>query len=253
MIKPAQEKIRISAGAPKQRQREPAETLTKGSRVLSALTGALLLASGVQRRNVGGIARSLLGTLLMARGFTGARSAPALRRRTAGGPREAGVTPSPRRLVQVQKSLTIQRSADDLYAFWRKVENLPSVMRHLRSVTSLDGSRSRWVALGPFDRPVEWEARIIRDEPGRQIAWRSVEGSEIVHAGTVRFDEAPAGRGTEVHISWHYAPPAGRIGEGVARLLHNAPVQQIEEDLRRFKQMMEAGEVATTQGQPTGG
>lgn len=251
MIKPLHDAIRDSARDPEERHREHSSTLARSARALSAFSGALLLASGMQRREIGGIARSLLGALLMTHGLTGARPVSWLRWRAAGGPHEAQERPFPRQLVQLQRSLTIQRSADDLYAFWRNLENLPAVMPHLRSVTMLDSSRSRWVARGPFGRPVEWEARIVRDEPGRQLAWRSVEGSETIHSGIVRFIGAPAGRGTEVHVSWHYAPPAGRVGEGVARLLHNVPVQQLAEDLRRFKQIMEAGEIATTRGQPT--
>ena len=117
---------------------------------------------------------------------------------------------------------------------------------HIRyTVTPLGDGRSRWTARGPGDIPLSWEAEIVADEPGRLIAWRSVEGAEVDNAGSVRFTPAPGGRGTEVKVLLSYAPPAGRLGTAVATVLGRSGDQQVREDLRRFKQRMEADEVAT--------
>jgi uncharacterized membrane protein len=143
----------------------------------------------------------------------------------------------------VERTVTILRSPADLYAEWRDLEWLPRLMSHLESVTLLDGRLSRWVARGPGDTRVTWEAEIVADEPGRLIAWRSVGRSDVEHAGSVRFTLAPGDRGTGVKVILTYAPPAGRMGVAVATLLGRSPDQDIREDLRRFKQRMEAGEV----------
>src|SRR5690606_10127077 len=141
---------------------------------------------------------------------------------------------------------------ETLYAVWRDFSGLPRFMRHLESVTVLDDRRSHWVARAPAGRTVEWDAEISADEPGRRIAWHSVDGSEVAHAGSVRFEPAPAGRGTEVHVSLEYAPPGGELGARLARFLKEEPEHQIRDDLRHFKQWMETGELATTEGQPSG-
>jgi len=143
----------------------------------------------------------------------------------------------------VERSVTILRSPVELYAEWRDLERLPEIMPHLESVTPLVGLRSRWVARGPGDTRVTWEAEIVADEPERLIAWRSLGESDVQHAGSVRFTPAPGNRGTEVMVILTYAPPAGRLGVAVATLLGRSPDQDIREDLRRFKQRMEASGV----------
>jgi uncharacterized membrane protein len=143
----------------------------------------------------------------------------------------------------VERAVTILRSPAELYAEWRDLERLPEIMSHLESVTPLVGLRSRWVARGPGDTRVTWEAEIVADEPERLIAWRSLGESDVQHAGSVRFTPAPGNRGTEVKVILTYAPPAGRLGVAVATLLGRSPDQDIREDLRRFKQRMEAGQV----------
>jgi uncharacterized membrane protein len=157
-----------------------------------------------------------------------------------------------RRGILVRRSVTIRATATELYQFWRSLTNLPRIMRHLRSVTELSSGRSQWVARGPAGITVKWDADIVTDSPGECIAWKSVNGSAVQHAGSVRFQRAPGGRGTEVHVELAYEPPAGALGVVVAKLLGEEPDVQIREDLRRFKQSMEAGEVATTEGQPVG-
>jgi uncharacterized membrane protein len=124
-------------------------------------------------------------------------------------------------------------------------------MNHLRAVSQREAGISHWVARGPAGMNVEWDARIINEIDGRLIAWQSLEGSEVSTAGSVHFRETP--RGTEVRVHLQYSPPAGKLGAAVARLLGEEPTVQIHDDLRRFKQLIETGEIPTTKGQPVGG
>src|SRR5262249_30590570 len=142
-----------------------------------------------------------------------------------------------------------QRSPEELYRFWRNFENLPRFMHNLVSVTSA-GNRSHWVARGPLGMHAEWDAEIITEEPNRLIGWRSLEGSEVATAGSVHFEPAPGGRGTQVRIEMKYDPPAGKVGTLIAKLFGESPDRQIQDDLRRFKQLMEAGEIPTVEGHP---
>jgi uncharacterized membrane protein len=157
-----------------------------------------------------------------------------------------------RRGVIVHESVAINATADELYRFWRTLENLPRVMSHLESVADLGGGRSHWVARAHGLGTYEWDAEIINDEPGKIIGWRSLPGSEVTSAGSVHFDEGPAGRGTRVTVRLQYDPPAGKLGALLASSFGEDPAQQIREDLRNLKQRVEAGEVATTRRQGTG-
>jgi uncharacterized membrane protein len=154
--------------------------------------------------------------------------------------------------IHVRKSVTINRPATDLYAFWRDLPNLPLFMNHLESIHVMDEKKSHWVVSAPAGMVVEWDAEIIHDEPNVLIAWRSLEGSKVEHAGTVRFEPALANRGTIVKVEFQYRPPAGVLGSKVAKLFGESPEQQVDIDLRQFKQLMETGEVTTTVGQPAG-
>jgi uncharacterized membrane protein len=154
--------------------------------------------------------------------------------------------------VQVDKCITVNRSADDCYRYWREFENLPRFMKHLESVQTTSDNRSRWTAKGPAGTRVEWDAEVTADQPGQFIAWHSMEGADVENAGTVRFERAPGGRGTIVRIELLYRPPGGTAGATLAKLFGEEPSQQIDEDLRRFKQLMEVGEIATTVGQSAG-
>ena len=140
-------------------------------------------------------------------------------------------------------TVTVNRAPDELYRFWRDFENLPRFMSHLESVRITGERRSHWVAKAPAGTTVEWDAEITKDIPGQLIAWRSVEGAEVENSGVVRFDRAPGGRGTEVRVELFYDPPGGLLGAGVAKLFGEEPGTQIKGDLRRFKQVMETGEV----------
>ena len=152
---------------------------------------------------------------------------------------------------RAESSVTINRAPADLYRFWRDFQNLPRFMPHLSSVRVDTARHSHWVAQGPAGTTVEWDAEITDDRPDALIAWRSLAGADVDHAGSVRFEAAPGGRGTFVRVCMEYHPPGGALGTVVATLFGEEPGQHMHEGLRRFKQLMEAGETATTAGQPS--
>lgn len=154
--------------------------------------------------------------------------------------------------VHVEKSITVNRPADECYRFWRDFESFPRFMRHLESVRFISENRMHWKAKGPAGTSFAWNAELTADVPGEYLAWCSVEGSEVDNSGSVRFERAPGGRGTIVRIDMRYSPPGGRAGMLVAKLFGEEPTQQIDEDLRRFKWLIETGEIPTTVGQPSG-
>jgi uncharacterized membrane protein len=135
------------------------------------------------------------------------------------------------------------RPVQEVYAFWRNFENFPQFMRHLESVTVTDERRSHWVAKAPAGMSVEWDAEIIAERENETIAWRSLPGSQVFNAGTVTFMPAPRGRGTEVRVDLSYRPPLGKLASKVAMLWREEPKQQVQDDLRHFKQVMEVGEI----------
>jgi len=155
--------------------------------------------------------------------------------------------------VHVETAILINRTPAELYAFWRNFANLPRFMKNLDSVQVFDNERSHWTIKGLTGAKIEWDAEIYNEIPNQLISWRSTENADVVNAGTVRFIEAPSKRGTDVRITMNYNPPGGAIGSTVAELFGNKIESAIKDDLRRFKQLMEAGEVATIEGQPTGG
>ena len=222
----------------------------------SALGGAALAAYGIKQlkdRSPSGAALAAAGSALIVRGATGhchVYAATGLNTANDGGDTRASLAGS--RGINVEEVLTINSSADALFAFWRRLELLPQFMDHLVSVSQLDSRRSRWVAKAPAGRTVEWEAEIINEITGELLAWRTVEGSDVDSAGSVTFRPAPGRRGTQVHVRLQYDPPAGKVGRTVAWLLGHDPASAIREDLRRFKQLMETGEVPTIEGQPRG-
>jgi uncharacterized membrane protein len=154
--------------------------------------------------------------------------------------------------VKVTKSCTIYRSPDEVYQYWRQLENLPKIMPNLRSVTQTSAVDSHWVMEGPGGKTIEWDAVIFNEHPNELIAWRTRQHSKIAHAGSVRFRPALTGEGTEVTVSLEYNPPAGKLGNWVVKIFGKDPAQQLQEDLARFKLLMEAGEIPTTRGQPNG-
>lgn len=143
----------------------------------------------------------------------------------------------------VGKTVTINRPREELYAFWRDFRNLPQFMENVVSVEVGDDQRSHWVISAPAGKTVEWDSVIVADEPGRLIAWESVEGADIKNTGRIEFRDSSAGRGTEVSAVIVYDPPGGRIGQMIAKLFQREPKIQARRDLRRFKQLMETGEI----------
>jgi uncharacterized membrane protein len=141
--------------------------------------------------------------------------------------------------------VTIAKPASELYEFWRHFPNLAGVMENVEQIEASDPSRSTWTVKAPGDRTVTWEAVVTEDQPGRLIAWESVEGSEVRNSGRVEFHEV-AGRGTVVRAVIAYDPPGGVIGELLAKLFQREPALQARRDLRRFKQFMETGEISTS-------
>lgn len=153
--------------------------------------------------------------------------------------------------IHVEESITIDKPAEELFRFWRNLENLPQIMDHLKEVKVTGEKTSHWVAKAPLGFSVEWDAQIINEEPGRLIAWQSVGDAMVDNSGSVRFIEGE--RGTEVRVVFDYLPPAGQIAAMIAKLFGKEPSQQVHADLKRFKQMMETGEVASSaEGEPRG-
>jgi uncharacterized membrane protein len=152
--------------------------------------------------------------------------------------------------INVKQTVTIDKPTDELFRFWRNFENLPKFMQHLKDVKMQGETKSHWVANAPLGATVEWDAEIFTEKENEMIAWKSLPGSQIMNAGTVQFRELSEGRGTEVKVELNYEPPAGGFGAAIAKLLGEDPEQQVREDLRHFKNLMEAGEIPTTKGQP---
>jgi len=155
--------------------------------------------------------------------------------------------------MDVKKVITINKPPADLYQFWHDFENLPRFMEHLEAVRVTEGKRSHWTTKGPAGTKVEWDAEVVDDRPNELIAWRSLDGAAVDNAGTVRFTPAPGGRGTEVHVELRYDPPGGALGATVAKLFGEDPTQQVPDDLRHFKQMMETGELTRSDASAKGG
>jgi len=215
-------------------------SLSTTERRISTLSGGLLLFMGLRRRSLpllGG------GGVLLRRGVTG--KCPVYRRL-----REAGV--ASRNGLQIEESITVYRPADQVYALWRRLENLPRFMSHLESINVLSGNRSHWIARLPTPFRLEWDAEIVEDQPPKKLSWRSLPGGSIQHSGSVLFRAVPERESTEVKVIFDYRPPAGRAGAAVAKLLNLVTTNQIRSDLRTFKAVAETGERPTTAGQPTG-
>jgi uncharacterized membrane protein len=222
-------------------------------RWLSVIAGSALAAYGLKRRSIAGLAVAAVGGALVHRGATGhCMVYESLGVSTAGEHQGQQVSVPYGKGIRVEKAMTINASPERLYAFWRNFENLPRFMKNLESVNVVDSKRSHWVADGPMGIKAEWEAEIINEVPNELIGWRSVEGSRVDNAGSVHFTPAPGGRGTEVKIVLRYDPPGGVFGAAVAKIFGEDPDHQVQEDLRRFKQLIETGEIATIDGQPTG-
>lgn len=207
----------------------------------SVIGGGAMVLAGLNQRSLRGVILAMAGGGLL---YQGANQKSTLK--------QAEDVMGLDSAIRAEKTVTINRSADELYRFWRDLENLPSFMRHLKSVTVRDERHSHWVANAPLGQDVEWDAEIVSDEPGRLIAWASAEDALVPNSGFVRFQPASGDRGTEVKVVIEYEPPGGVLTAAIAKLFGEEPEQQIGDELRRFKQLMETGEIATVEGQPAG-
>jgi uncharacterized membrane protein len=195
-------------------------------------TGAALAVFGASRKSWSGTALAAAGGALVFQGL-----------------RESHNIARP---IHVQCSFTIYKPIEEIYTFWRNFENLPRFMRHLHSVQNTGEGRSHWEARAPLGMSIGWDAEILEERGNDYILWRSLPGGSVEHRGSVQFRNAPFAGGTEIIVSLDYRPPAGKAGALFAKLFGTNPEHQVREDLRRFKQLMEAGEIPTTEGQPSG-
>lgn len=211
------------------------------ARLAALVGGAALLTIAARDRSWRGVGLALAGAPLVWRGATG--SWPV--HRTAPEHAAEAAIPAP-----ITASVTIGRPRQELWEFWRRLENLPQFMRHVDSVEKIDDRRSHWIGKSPVGR-VEWDAEIVSERDGHSLSWASLPGSRIHNAGTVSFEDDPAGRGTIVRVEME-ASPGNTLGRAVGRVLSSVTERQVHEDLRRFKNLMEAGEIPTTEGQSAG-
>jgi uncharacterized membrane protein len=209
--------------------------------------GAILLLAGASRRSAMGVCLAVASAPLLYRGISGRWPDG------SNGDVQRGLTRTAlggERGVHVRESVRLEVPVAEVYRYWRRLENLPRFMTHLNSVTETTDGRSHWVAAGPAGLAVEWDAEIINEVQDKVLAWRSLPGSDLVTAGSVNFDEARAGRSTQVSVHLQYAPPAGKAGALIASLFGREPSQTIREDLRHFKQLLEAGEIPRATATP---
>jgi uncharacterized membrane protein len=220
----------------------------------SVTMGTALLALALSRRRAPGMfAFGLAGAYLAWRGATGHCALyDALDTGTAEDAEDERLDAGGHDDVSLEAAATIARPPEEVYAFVRRLENAPRFMAFIESVQPTGATRSRWVARTPGGQTLDWEAEILEDLPGELIAWRSDPGGLVHHAGAVRFRPAPGGRGTEVRLDVEYDPPGSALGRSIAVLFGSATEYMVDEDLRRLKQILEAGETATTRGQPQG-
>jgi uncharacterized membrane protein len=219
-------------------------------RAASVAAGSILSLVGISRRSMTGLLAAGVGGAMIYRGASGHCHAYGAMGIDTAHPKDEIA----QRGTHVEQAFLINRSAEDLYRYWRDFQNLPRIMTHLESVQVIDDRKSRWVARAPriAGGSISWEAEITRDEPNSAIAWRSLPGSRVETAGQVRFSKAMGDRGTEVHVFMDYIPPAGKLGHWIATLFGEAPRRQMRDDLRNFKRIMETGEILTINGQSHG-
>lgn len=217
------------------------ENVGMGERMLSIAGGSALLFAGLSRRGLGGWMAMVGGAGLLYRGITGNCQMYQMLGLNTAVEHHDRVGVRAQHGQKVEHTIRVSRKPRELYDYWRSLNNLPRVMEHLESVTPIDARRSKWVAHGPLNQPLEWEAEIINDEPGELIAWRSLPGSQVDTAGSVHFCELPNGEGTDVHVSLKYDPPGGKSVAALADMLGQGLEHQLQNDLETFKQHMEDG------------
>jgi uncharacterized membrane protein len=224
---------------------KPPQPIGDNERWGSLLTGGAMVLAGLSQRSLRGVLMAVAGGTLAYHGATADKSIQEKVTEAIGIDIDKG--------LQVEKTVTIEnKSIEELYQLWHNFENLPTFMKHLKSVTVINETRSHWVANAPLGNIVEWDADIITDLPNQLISWASVPGAEVENSGFVRFKPATGGRGIEVKVVLEYRVLGGALTAAIASVFGENPEQQIGDDLRRFKMLMEAGELATTEGQSCG-
>lgn len=218
-------------------------------RIASSIIGTGLLLAGIRclarGRPIRGAALTTIGGMLTSRGATG-RCGAYKRLGVEADDATARSTPMSRH-IHVRHSIAINAPASEIYARWRDIGSLPLILSHVKRVDVIDSLRSRWTAEGPMGSNVTWEAIIEEDRPGRLISWRSTDNSTVDTEGRVEFLDAPADRGSVMHVDLVYRPPGGVVGAAAAKLFRTDPEQEIREDLRRFKQSVEARELTSSE------
>jgi uncharacterized membrane protein len=222
-------------------------------RGISLAAGGWLIITGIAS-GWRAIPRVLLGAELIRRGITGhSRLYEMLGFRTSPLGQGAATTSVPYELgVRVDRAITINRPRAEVYRFFRNLGNLPQFMKHLESIVEIDSKTYHWVVKGPAGWTVAWDAIVHNEVENELLAWRTLPGADVDHAGSVLFRDAPGGHGTEVKVELQYNPPAGAAGAMLSKLWGEEPTMQVEDDLRRLKQILEVGEVLTTEAQPRG-
>jgi uncharacterized membrane protein len=244
---------------PHDRSAQNGINIGRSERLLSVISGGALAAYALRRRDWRGTTLALLGAELLRRGATGhCNLYQALGVSTAGdaeyparAPGEIvsdAATVDARKAIKIERTLTIARPRQELFAIWRNFERLPEFIPDLESVTSVGQGRSHWVAKLPGDKRVEWDSEIVNELPGQLIAWKTIGEPDVAHAGSVHFSDTADGRGTELRVVVDYEPPGGKLGAMIAtftRLFGQDPDAKIGEDLQRFKMTVEAGAPST--------
>ncbi|MDS0476733.1 SRPBCC family protein [Natrinema sp. 1APR25-10V2] len=218
----------------------------RGSRLAVAAVGGTLVALGLRRRSIGGAAAALAGGWLVYRGFAGDRSRPELIEEGASNEADRSVG-----AVETTRSVTIGRPADEVYERWRDPDAMTHIYRGLVDVTAESEDRWNWTANGPLGASASWTTQVVEDRPGEFLRWESVEDAPVASEGSVRFREAPAGRGTEVTFRFRFEPPGGPVGTAVTKRLEIVPDSLVAVALDRFKSLVETGEIPTLEGNPS--
>lgn len=219
-------------------------------RIASAVLGGVLLLYGLRRRSFVGTMAALAGGLLVYRGVGGNGRRRTLDTSTEGvpEPHETGRSTGP---VEVERSITVGRPADELYDVWRDPQQLSRIVGHVGEVSAESDDRQRWAVDAPFGRNVEWETRIVEERPGEFLRWESAEGARVFSEGSLRFRGTPDDRGTEVTLHVRVDPPGGALGSSVMERFGVVPDTIVGEALRRFKSLAETGEIPTLERNPS--
>lgn len=211
-------------------------------RIISAAIGAFLLSSGLgnlTRHPLSGLIKTTLGGFLLYRGASGNCPMYSAIGKTKG--------VSHTKAINIRTNLVVNKPKDEVYAFWRKLENLPLFMKHIATVTEIDQKHSHWEAMVPGNiGKIKWNAEIVKEEPGYMIGWQSIPNATIHNAGKVVFHDAMGGQGTELEVVITYHPPAGELGSGLSKLLNPVFERIVREDVMNFKEYIETKHNAKT-------